>query len=70
VAGLQVMQHVRGLVNHDVAVEVLGLVSGPSHVRIVSGETIAPHVDIVQLKPEVPEQGPENPPGISHEAGR
>ena len=64
------MQHVRGLVNHDVAERVLGLVSGPPHVRIVSCKPIAPHLDVVRLEPMIPEQGPENPPCISHETGR
>lgn len=59
VAGLQIMQHVRGLVNHDVTVRVLGFVSGPPHVRIVSGETVAPHLDIIRLEPMIPEKRPE-----------
>ena len=55
VAGLQIMQHVGGLVNHDVAVRILRLVSGPPHVGIVSGESITPHLDIVRLEPMVSE---------------
>ena len=36
VAGFQVVQHMRGLVNDDVAIRVVGLVRGPSDVRIIS----------------------------------
>jgi len=45
----------RGLVNHDVAVGVLRSVSGPPHVRVVSGESVATHLDIVWLQPMIPE---------------
>jgi hypothetical protein len=62
VAGLWIMQQMCGLVNHDVAIGVVGFVSGPCHVRIVSREAIASHLDIVRLEPMISEQSPENLP--------
>jgi hypothetical protein len=70
VAGFQVMQHVCGLVYHDVAVRVVGLVRGPSDVRIVASQAITADVNIVWLEPIVLEQQPKDPPRRSHETRR
>ena len=65
---LQIVQQVRGFVDHNIAVRVVGFVGGPSHVCKVTREAIAFHLDIVWLEPMISEQSPENPPRRSHEA--
>jgi hypothetical protein len=47
VSGLQIVQQVRRLVDDNIAVRIFGLVGGPPHMREVSCEAIAGHLDIV-----------------------
>ena len=47
VPGLQIVQHVRRLVDDDVTVRVTGFVGGPPYMRKVSCQAIACHLDIV-----------------------
>lgn len=67
---LQIMQHVRGFVNDDVAIGIAGFVSGPPHVRVVSGKAVTSDFNIVWFEAVIPEQGSEDTPSRSHEAGR
>ena len=60
-ARLQIMQHMRGLMNHHVDVRVSSLVGGPTHVRIVSGRPVASHLDIVRLETIIVKWRTENP---------
>jgi len=47
VSGFQIVQQVRRLVDDNIAVGIFGLVGGPPHMREVSREAIACHLDIV-----------------------
>jgi hypothetical protein len=54
VPGLQIMKQVCCFVDHDVTVRIFGLVGGPPHMRKVSCEAIASHLDIVWFEPIIP----------------
>src|ERR1035437_1353404 len=70
VPGLQIVQQVRCFVDNDVTVWIFGFVGGPPHVRKVSCDAIACHLDSRWLETIISIYNPENPPRRSHKTGR
>ena len=54
-AGLQAVQQMGAFVDDNVTVGIVGLVGGPSNVRIVSRKAVASYLNVFWFEPMIPE---------------